>query len=103
MAVAWATIGAEGAGPLGGGTSPCQGGGRARPSLYGCVGRQVLQYLAVSSGISPELCSCDGSLSLGVHRPRHRSRESSSSLIGRDVLVILCDIIVALTGLFEMC
>ena len=55
VAVAWATIGAEGAGPRGGGTSPCQGGGRARPSLYGCVGRQVLQYLAVSSGISPEL------------------------------------------------
>ena len=30
-AFAWATFGAEGAGPAGGGTSPCQGGGRARP------------------------------------------------------------------------
>jgi hypothetical protein len=55
VAVAWATIGAEAAGPRGGGTSPCQGGGRARPSLHVCVGRQVLQYLAGSSGISPEL------------------------------------------------
>ena len=89
MAVAWATIGAEGAGPRGGGTSSCQGGGRARPSLYGRVGRQVLQYLAVSSGISPELCSCDGSFSLGVHRSRLRIRESTASLRGsciRDVL-----------------
>ena len=67
------------------GTSSCQGGGRARPSLHGCVGRQVLQYLAVSLGISPELWSCDGSFSLGVHRPRLRNRESTSSLIGRDV------------------
>ena len=50
-----AAIGAEGAGPRGGSMSPCQGGGRARPSLHGCVGRQVLQYLAGSLGISPEL------------------------------------------------
>jgi len=69
VAVAWATVGAEGAGPRGGGTPTCQGGGRARPSLHGCVGRQVLQYLAGSSGISPELRVCDGSFSLGVHRP----------------------------------
>jgi hypothetical protein len=55
VAFAWATFGAEGAGPAGGGTSPCQGGGRERPSLHGCYGRQVLQYLAGSSGISPEL------------------------------------------------
>ena len=32
-----------------------QRGGRARPSLHGCVGGQVLQYLAGSSGISLEL------------------------------------------------
>ena len=76
VAFAWATFGAEGAGPAGGGTSPCQGGGRARPSLHGCVrGRQVLQYLAVSSGISLQLWSCEGSFSLGVHRPRRRNRE----------------------------
>ena len=50
VAFAWATFGAEGAGPAGGGTSPCQGGGRARPSLHGCYGRQVLQYLAGSLG-----------------------------------------------------
>jgi hypothetical protein len=43
-----------------------------------------------------------GSHSLGVHRPRLRNRELRSCLIGRDVLVILCDIIVALTRLFEM-
>ena len=55
VAFAWATFGAEGAGPAGGGTSPCQGGGRARPSLHGCYGRQVLQYLAGSLGRSPEL------------------------------------------------
>ena len=55
VAFAWATFGAEGAGPAGGGTSSCQGGGRARPSLHGCYGRQVLQYLAGSLGRSPEL------------------------------------------------
>ena len=76
VAFVWDTFGAEGAGPAGGGTSPCQGGGRARPSLHGCVrGRQVLQYLAVSSGISLQLWSCEGSFSLGVHRPRRRNRE----------------------------
>src|SRR6266566_3660723 len=53
VAFAWATFGAEAAGPVGGSTSPCQGGGRARPSLHGGVGCQVLQYLADSSGISP--------------------------------------------------
>ena len=109
VAVAWAISGAEGAGPPGGGTSPYQGGGRARPTLSGCVGSQALQSLVVSSGISPELCSCEGSLSLGVHRPRLRTWESTSSLIGRDVLVDysrcisgLYDIIVVLTGIFEM-
>ena len=50
VAFAWATFGAEGAGPAGGGTSPCQEGGRARPSLHGCYGCQVLQYLAGSLG-----------------------------------------------------
>ena len=55
VAFAWATSGAEGAGPAGGGTSLCQGGGRARPSLHGWYGRQVLQYLAGSFGGSPEL------------------------------------------------
>ena len=75
VAFAWATFGAEGAGPAGGGTSSCQGGGRARPSLHGCYGRQVLQYLAGSLGRWPEIWSCDGSFSLGVHRPRPRNRE----------------------------
>ena len=55
VAVAWATKGAEGAGPRGGGTPTCQGGGRARPPVHGRVGRQVLQYLAGSSGTSPGL------------------------------------------------
>ena len=75
VAFTWATFGAEGAGPAGGGTSPCQGGGRARPSLHGCYGRQVLQYLAGSLGRSPELWSSDGSFTLVVHRPRLRNRE----------------------------
>ena len=70
VAVAWASDGAEASGHRGGGTSPCQRGGRARPSLHGCVGGQVRQYLAGSSGISLELWSCDGSVPLGVHRPR---------------------------------
>ena len=44
--------------------------------LHGCIrGRQVLQYLAVSLGISLQLWSCEGSFSLGVHRPRRRNRE----------------------------
>ena len=42
VAVAWATIGVEGAGPRGGGTSLWQGGGRASSSIYDCVGNQVL-------------------------------------------------------------
>ena len=50
MAVAWASDGAEASGHRGGGTSPCQRGGPARPSLHGCVGGQVLQYLGGSSG-----------------------------------------------------
>ena len=70
LAVAWASDDAEASGHRGGGTSPCQRGGRARPSLHGCIGGQVRQYLAGSSGISLELWSCDGSFSLGVHRPR---------------------------------
>ena len=52
VVVTWATFGAEAADPRGGGTLPCHGGGRARPSLLGCVGAQVLQYLAGSPGIS---------------------------------------------------
>ena len=48
---------------------PCQQGERARPSLHGSFGGQVRQYLADSSRISLELCSCDASFSLGVHRP----------------------------------
>ncbi len=43
---------------------------KACPLLHGCVGGQVLQYVAGSSGISLEVWSCDGSFSLGVHRPR---------------------------------
>ena len=39
----------------GGGTSPCQRGGRARPSLHGYVRGQARQYLEGSSGISLEL------------------------------------------------
>ena len=75
VAFVWATFGAEGAGPAGGGASSCQGGGQARPSLHGCYGRQVLQYLAESLVRSPELWFCDGFFSLGVHRPRLRNRE----------------------------
>ena len=37
MAFAWATFGAEGAGPAGGGASSCQGGGRARVHRYMAV------------------------------------------------------------------
>ena len=51
VAFAWGTFGAEGVGPAEGGTSPCQGGGRACPSLHGCYGRrQVLHYLVGSLG-----------------------------------------------------
>ena len=76
VAFAWATFGAEAAGPAGGGASPCQGGRRARPSLHGCYGRrQVLHYLVGSLGRWPEIWSCDGSFSLVVHRPRPRNRE----------------------------
>ena len=42
VAFVWATFGAEGA--------VSAGGGRACPSLHGCYGRQVLQYLAGSLG-----------------------------------------------------
>ena len=70
VAVAWASDGAEAWGPRGGGTSPCQRGGRARPSLLVCVGAQVLQYLVGSLGISLELWSRDGAFSMGVHHPR---------------------------------
>ena len=69
VAVAWASNGPEARGLRGGGASPCQWGGRARPSLLVCVGAQVLQYLAGSPGISLELWSRDGSFSVGVHRP----------------------------------
>ena len=75
VAFAWATFGAEGAGPAGGGVASCQGGGRARPSLHGYYGRQVLQYPADSLGRWLELWSCDGSFCLGVHRSRLRNRE----------------------------
>ena len=70
VAVAWASDSPEARGIRGGGASPCQWGGRARPSLLVCVGAQVLQYLAGSPGISQELWSRDGSFSAGVHRPR---------------------------------
>ena len=53
VAGAWATFSAEADDPARGGTSPCQGGGRARPSLHGDVGRRVLEDLEGSSGISP--------------------------------------------------
>ena len=53
MAFAWATFGAEAAGPAGGGASPCQGGGQARPSLHGCYGRQVLNTWQVLCGDDP--------------------------------------------------
>ena len=70
MAVAWATIGAEAAGPRVDRTPTCQGGGRARSSLLGGVGRgRVMQDLAGSSGISPELRVRGGSFSLGGHPP----------------------------------
>ena len=55
VAGAWATFSVEVGVPRGGGTSPCQGGEHARPSLLVCVGAQVLQYLAGSPGISLEL------------------------------------------------
>ena len=70
VSVTWASVSAEAWGPRGGGTSPCQQGGWARPSLHGCVGGQVLQYMACSSRNSLVLWSCDGSFSLGVHHPR---------------------------------
>jgi hypothetical protein len=95
LAGAWARFGAEAGIPRRGGTSPCQGGGRARPSLHGCYGRQVLQYMAGSLGISPELWSCDGSFSLGVHRPRLRNREwtrffnNIRSVLASDVFEII--------------
>jgi hypothetical protein len=41
VAVTWATLGAEGAGPRAGGTSPHQGGGRARPAIHVVVGYAV--------------------------------------------------------------
>ena len=47
------------------------GGGRARPPLLGGVGRRVMQDLAGSSGISPELRVRGGSFSLGGHLPPH--------------------------------
>ena len=65
MAVAWATVGAEAAGPRVDCTPTCQGGGRARPSLLGGVGRRVMEDLEGSSGISPELRVRGGSFSLG--------------------------------------
>ena len=70
VAVAWASDGLEARGTRRGGASPCQWGGRTHPSLLVCIGAQVLQYLIGSPGISLELWSCDGSFSLGVHRPR---------------------------------
>ena len=69
--VAWATVGAEAAGPRVDRTPTCTGGGRARPSLLGGVGRRVMQDLAGSSGISPELRVHGGSFSLGDHLPPH--------------------------------
>ena len=71
MAVAWATCGAEAADPRVDRTPTCTGGGRARPSLLGGVGRRVMQDLAGSSGISPELRVRGGSFSLGDHLPPH--------------------------------
>jgi hypothetical protein len=71
VAVAWATGGAEAAGPRVDRTPTCTGGGRARPSLLGGVGRRVMQDLAGSSGISPELRVRGGSFSLGDHLPPH--------------------------------
>ena len=50
-------------------TPTCQGGGRARSSLHGSVGRRVMHDLAVSSGISHELRVRGGSFSLGGHPP----------------------------------
>ena len=85
VAVAWASDGPEARGPRGGGASPCQWGGRARPSLLVCVGALVLQYLAGSPGISLELWSRDGSFSVGVHRP-HRYPSCARVLV---VLVML--------------
>src|ERR1043165_7130231 len=70
--VAWATGGAEAAGPRVDRTTTCTGGGRAPPSLLGgVVGRRVMQDLAGSSGISPELRVRGGSFSLGDHLPPH--------------------------------
>ena len=69
MAVAWATVGAETAGPRVDCTPTCQGGGRARPSLLGGVGHRFMEDLKGSSGISPELRVHGGSFSLGGHHP----------------------------------
>src|ERR1043165_4796584 len=71
VAVAWATGGAEAAGLRVDHMPTCPGGGRARPSLLGGVGRRVMQDLAGSSGISPELRVRGGSCSLGGHLPLH--------------------------------
>ena len=71
MVVAWAIGGVEAAGPRVDRTPTCPGGGRARPSLLGGVGRRVMQDLAGSSGISPELRIRVGSFSLGSHLSPH--------------------------------
>src|SRR3954471_7709405 len=52
-------------------TPTCQGGGRARPSLLGGVGRRVMEDLEGSSGISSELRVRGGSFSLGGHLSPH--------------------------------
>ena len=70
MAVTWATVGAEAVDPRVDCTPTCQGGGRARSSLLGGVGRgRVMQDLAGVSEISPELRVRGGSFSLGGHPP----------------------------------
>ena len=81
MAGAWATTGAERAGTPGGGASPYQGGGRARPTLSGGVGSHDLQVLAVSSGTFSDLRSSASSLSLGVHHPRPRTTSTSLAIL----------------------
>ena len=89
MAVTWASDGAEASGHRGGGMSPCQRGGRARPSLHGCIGGQVRQYLAGSSGISLER-SCDCSFSLGVHRLcRYSSGATVLAVLISDVICMI--------------
>ena len=80
LAAEWSRCDAEGAGPRRGGTTSCQGGGRARPALHAHFRSPGRQYLASSSGTLPEIFSGDGSYTLGAHLPRLSSRGSTSSL-----------------------